>query len=86
MLLYQTVFLETPGSYAQGGAWIYWWNLSSQGIKYAHLNMKAVEPPGALSGGLKDSRLLIVRFFAALSEALKDLYATIRRGRNGQGS
>ena len=30
--------------------------------------------------------LLADRFFAALSEAIEDVYAMIRRGRNGQGS
>jgi hypothetical protein len=30
--------------------------------------------------------LLADRSFAALSEALEDIYATIGRGRNGQGS
>ena len=32
------------------------------------------------------NRLLADRFFAALSEALEDVYSTIWRGRNGQGS
>ena len=32
------------------------------------------------------NRLLADRFFAALSEALEDVYVTIWRGRNGQGS
>ena len=32
------------------------------------------------------NRLLADRFFAALSEALEDVYATIRQGRIGQGS
>ena len=32
------------------------------------------------------NRLLADRFFAVLSEALKDVYATIRQGRIGQGS
>ena len=32
------------------------------------------------------NRLLADRFFAALSEAIEDVYATIRRCRNGQGS
>jgi hypothetical protein len=32
------------------------------------------------------NRLLADRFFTALSEALEDVYATIRQGRIGQGS
>jgi len=40
------------------------------------------------SGGDTPSlnRLLADRFFVALLEALQDVYATIKRGRNGQGS
>ena len=32
------------------------------------------------------NRLFAERFFVALSEALEDVYATIKPGRNGQGS
>jgi hypothetical protein len=32
------------------------------------------------------NRVLADRFLAVLSEALEDVYASIRRGRNGQGS
>jgi hypothetical protein len=32
------------------------------------------------------NQFLADRFFAALSEALEDVYATIWQGRNGQGS
>ena len=53
-------------------------------LEFADLRQQA--PVQRRRYAVRWNRLLANRFFAALSEAFEDVYASIKRGRNGQGS
>jgi hypothetical protein len=59
--------------------------LAHHGAGLAEVVVFALGVGGAPSA-VRWNQLLADRSFAALSEALEDVYATIARGRNGQGS